>query len=741
MTSVDEGTSAAAATGYARVWLFAVVLIGAGACIGVVMWHLLCDGPFWWHIERPPFLQGGLEALALTLVLGALQLWRRQGWRTAVSLLLAELYLRRHAVDAAAFLDLVYLELVIALGAGVARLCGANQPDSVMGYLRCFVLGFCVWSVFAWGISALGFGSLRDLQALTLLLLIPALAVRSRPLCVFVARRTADMPVSSRVAVAVLAAWLLILFAHSATALGYDSQWYGVRGDRVLVGEGSVFLSQGLVTSVYYFPKIYELFLIPLSGLGSSSVIAGVTITILGLIALATYEILGRLGIRDTLIRLAGAGLVVSLPAAANSSLETKPDLLAAFLLLFAWIHAADFARARNIAPLLWSLALLMLAVQAKLTAIPFAAALVLVAALTALARRPAGLEKTAAADRYLAVAVLLLALAVSLFATVRTWLLTGMPTIGPDPLFKLWLALGFELRFPVGTLQWSYPKDWADVPMLAVDLLFRPERLEHIVISWIGNVWLWLGVVAITARWLSSRGQEVRFDPPTFLIGGGLAATGFVLMFCWGYSQRGGDGNYFLAGLIPAIALGVAAAWRRLPRERGLRSAFLVAASAFFLFQSSYSLISAAWRGGTRTFDLDFTRSVYRLRDDSRQAFVEAGMARIASYLHHLRHAARVVGCTQDFDMLGVKLPARYDWFQQIGFARPEFTDSVEHFVGFLKNDRIDYLLVPQPSNTQFDCKHHPVLMDTVAQLAQNPRVATLQDEGYVLYDLTDLR
>ena len=130
---------------------------------------------------------------------------------------------------------------------------------------------------------------------------------------------------------------------------------------------------------------------------------------------------------------------------------------------------------------------------------------------------------------------------------------------------------------------------------------------------------------------------------------------------------------------------------------------------------------------------------SVYHFRDDSQREFSEADIGRIAEYLH-LPHSARVIGCTQLSDALGMRLPASYEWFAQVSFARREFADSVDHFVNFLKNDRIDYLFVPEPLNPQFNCKNQTVLMDTVARLEQNPRVAALHDEGYVLYDLSGL-
>lgn len=722
-------------------FLLGLIVLGAAACIGVVVWQLLYNGPFRWHVALPQFWQGGIEALVLIAVLGSLQLWRHGGGRLILSLLLGELYLRRHAVDVAVLVDLLYFEIVLVLGAAVTRLCGGKTPDDIPGYLRSFLLGFCAWSVCAWGISALGHGSLRDLRVLTFVLVIPALVARSRPWCVFVVRRAGALPSASRVAVGMLAAWFLIQFAHSAIAFGYDSQWYGLRGDRVLVGAGSVFASQGLVSPVNYFPKVYELFLIPVSGLGNSSVIAGVTICLLGLLAAAAYAALRELGVRDALARLSGVGLAVTVPAVANSALDPKPDLLAAFLLLFAWINAIGFVRTRSPTHLLWMLSPLVLAPQAKLTAIPFVAALILGSAIAVWRNKPTLPADSDPADRRTALIGFLLVVAVSLFATARTWLLTGMPTIGPDPLFKLWLALGFNLRFPAGTLVWNVPTDWAGIPALAVDLLFRPQLLEHIIISWTGNVWLWLALVALAAGLMQRRSARGAIDGPAFTPGFGLAIAAPVLMLCWGFSVRGGDGNYFIAGILPAILLGSAAAWRALSQDRGLRRAWLLAVFAISLFQAGYSLLSASWNPGTRPFDFDLSLRTHRFRDQTKNAFAENGLARIAEHLHGLHHAARVIGCTQFADTLGMRLPASYEWVAQIGFSRPEFTDTKEHFLGFLKADRIEYLVVPTPQNPHFNCRSLQGLTEAVEWLDKDPQITTLRDDGYVLYDLSALR
>jgi hypothetical protein len=744
----DAGRPAAAPRRIQVVLMVCVIVLGAIACSGIVCWQLLAEGPFGWHVEQPRFWQGGLEALALIVALGAAQALRRRGWRVALSLLLAEVYLRRHAVDAAVLVDLLYLELAVALGALITRLCGAGRADNIVDYLRCFVLGLCAWSACAWSLSALGLGSLGDLRGLTLLLLAPALAARARPWSVFVEQRVSVMPVSARIGASVLIAWFLILFAHTATAVGYDGQWYGLRGDRVLVGAGSAFLSQGLVAAVYYYPKVYELFLVPLSGLGSSSVIAGMSIMLIGLLAAAVYELLRRLGVREMLPRLVCVGVVISLPAVANIGIEAKPDLLATLILMLAWLNAAAFVATRNRAALIWLLGLLVLSTQAKLTAIPFAGALFL-STFFAIVRHRSVPQNSATAELRLACVGAALILIVSAFAIVRTVLLAGMPTIGPDPLFKLWRALGFTLAFPAGTLRWSHPKDWADTPAVILDVLFRPQRLLPIIIMWTGNIWFWLAAVALCARALmpSPTPAVSPMDPTNAQLanrismrwtGVGLITVAFLVMLCWGFGDRIGDGNYFIAGLIPAIVIGFAAAWPRLRTVASIQRSFLVAVCTFCLFQATYSFVSASWTGGTREFDLDFQRSPRTFLKDSRRTFSENGIARIAAQLRSLHRNARVIGCTIFGNTLGMGLPASFEDASQISFGRPEFTDSREHFIDFLKADRIEYLLVPSAQNNQVDCRAGHVLIDVAASLDNNPAVSVLRDDGYILYDIS---
>src|SRR5262249_21196688 len=115
-------------------------------------------------------------------------------------------------------------------------------------------------------------------------------------------------------------------------------------------------------------------------------------------------------------------------------------------------------------------------------------------------------LQRDAMADRRFAAAIALGAAIVAIFVTARTWLLAGVPMVGPEPLVALFAKLGMTLKPPVGLLAGATPDGWDALPALIVDQLFRPQQLKHMVITWIGNVWLYLFAIALAAPLLIRR-------------------------------------------------------------------------------------------------------------------------------------------------------------------------------------------------------------------------------------------
>lgn len=707
------------------------------AFIAVPAWQLLAEGPFSWHIQQASFWQGGLEALALALAIASAFALNRNGWLLALAVLPAALYLRRHAVDAPLLVGVLQMEITVGLGMALRRalrLPGARDPSD---YLQAFIAGFALWSACAWTLQALGIGSMRVMMWLAVAFAIPACCGGHRPLLLFLWRRMRERERVDRAWCGVLAAWLLVLFAHARTAVGFDSQWYGLRSPFVLVPGHSVYETLGLTSPVYYFPKIYEVFLLPLYVLKDYVAIDGFSILLLLPLLLCCRELMRQL---DTprRVQLPLLALIATLPALANTALDAKPDVLSTVLVLAATCFGIDAIRRHSAAALAWQLACIALACSAKITAIPYTGMVLLA---TMAAYRPAPTTAMAGAEvtlpgRY-AWTVFALAAAAALFVTGRTLLLAGVPTIGPDPLMRLWQLLGFELKAPAGTLSWTNKQDWTDVPVLLLDWLFRPNLLGHIVTTWVGNVWLWLAAIAAVAAFRQDHHQTTALPRRARLPLIVLIATGFALAVGNRYQVRGGDGNYFLFSLLPLIVWSGAAAFRRLACQPRVFAAVLACLPTFVVFQAAYSFASSAWTPGTRAFDLDFSKSPRGMRKMRAATLDRAGLSRIGAFLRELPHATRATGIVQTTAQFW--LPACFEDLLIVSYSRPEYVADARSIRRFLRERNVDYfIMLREGVKTPPFLDVPAAVAEASRQLAALPGVRRMDDELYYLLDLS---
>jgi hypothetical protein len=712
------------------------VLIVAGAvfCIGEPIWQLLVKGPFSWHMQRPRTWQGGIEVLALGTLLAGVATLASARWRLVLTLVFAELYLRRHFVDLPFLVDVAYLELLIGLGALASRWTGMPPARETLDYLRCAVAGIVLWSIGAWLLSAFGIGSVRALRIYTLVLAIPVLIARQTPLCVFLWRRMDAHGAAQRAGLALLLAWLLCLMARTNIVSGYDAWWYGLRGEYVLVAAGSVFESLGLVAPVHYYPKLYELLLIPLSALGDTSVILGISMLMLVLFALTASEFLKRLQLGFG-ARLMLVALCVTLPAVANSALAPKPDLFSGWLLLFACVTAMRYARDGLRSEGLWTLLLCMLACASKLSAPPYAVVLIATALVVRFRHRSVVTQEPASALRFAAVALAGSFLACVL-VTWRTWVLAGIPLVGPQQIVDLLAKFGITRYAHVGLLSGGPPFEWGDLPLLMTDLLFRPQVLPHIVIAWIGNVWLYLFVLAALAWGLRAR-PERPAAPAASAIAWALFVVGLLLMLFFRTITRGGDGGYFLLPMSLGILLGGAAVLGNLAAGWPQRLLFSML-SAFVLFHATYSFASAAWATGTRPFDFDFTQSVRDTKVERRKLFHYEGIERIAEYLRKAPRPAHVIGYVRHH--VGFRLQATFEHLIYYKYWYTAPLADANAFLRYLQDARIDYLILPKPERQKSSEVVDAVVADAAAIMSRDPSVHVIDDLQYVLYDLADL-
>lgn len=672
--------------------LCVVILASAAAFVAIPAWQLMWKGILSWHVAQPQSWQGALEGVALGILL-LLGFRSRNRWLTLLLVVApAFLYLRRHAVDVPLLLDLALIEIVIGLGMFIRRRLGLPAATQTLHYLQAFIAGFATWSLLAWTASALDMGSIKALRWLTLILAIPALFGGHRPLVLFLWNRMRNADASTTFWATALTTWILLLFARSKVATGYDPLWYGLQGMHVLAPGDTVYESLGLVSPVHYFPKLHEMFLLPLSAAGDNAVISGISILLLVLMLMACHLLMSEFAVPRS-ARWPTLALIATLPAVANTATQPKPDTAATLFVLFALLAASRFIRSRSWPDAAWFLSCAAIACSIKLTAIPYVGMLLLGTLYVAWRQRTsiatAPCERPAFATLTFGITMIVVALVVA-----RTLILTGLPTIGPDPLFKLWHALDFVLREPAGTLEWTTAQNWSDVPLLLVDWLFRPQYMPHIVISWMGNVWLWLTATALLAALLLPR-KHSPSSSSSMIPAHMLIATGLVLALGISYHARGSDGNYFLYALLPAIMISASAAFRRLEAAPVALAVTLACLPAFALFQAGYSFVSGSWTPGTRALDTNFTRSWKQMNQQNQSILARAGLGEIGRYLKSAPTLPRVVGLIDDGNIM-FRLPARYEDLTLISYSRPEYVETTPGFLRFMHAQGIGYLILP---------------------------------------------
>lgn len=684
-------------------WLdTALPMVLAIAASLAVLLNLILIGPMAWHFQQPAAVQGGIE-VALLLSLLAFCASRDGRWRwLGIGLLLA-FYLRRHHVDLPVLMGLLVAEGLLGAGAFGDRGCSTK---GLWGGIRRFVLGLALWATTLLLLHAAGLATPTVSLGLLLLGCTTMILLRRESLLVAPALRAfASRPALERAGWALLAGWFAVLMARSNHVVGFDGLWYLLRGQYVLAPNGSFFEALGMVSAVNYFPKLWELLLLPWDAASdlSFAVAFNLGLMVIGLAAIAT--VLQQLGVRRSLQPVALLA-VATLPAIASTALALKTDITAWTFCMIAIAAVARGFRDGGHGPVIWTLCAISLACCAKLTALPYMGVLVLAAGIIALLRwrkrRATGWSPPNAPEPLPLCfgdwLLLGLTLCIGLGILWRTWLTSGLPTIGPDPLVAVWNLFGMHLRPPAGSLQWLWPQDWSDAPWLLPEALFAPNGLEKVRITWTGNVWLLCGLLALF--WQRSAARPPHASRALRACLWSVALTGLLLLLAWKYHSRGSDGNYFIVAVGAACLLGIAAAARTATspaRLRGLIALLLICS----MWQAALGFVSASWSAvGTRTVDLDLSRSVFDSRETFHRRRSSAHLEPVYQVLKRLPADTRSIGAGASAALQ--LMPTRMESLEAVSYSRPEYVASPEALRDFLISDCIEYVLVRQsPEST----------------------------------------
>lgn len=670
---------------------FSIVIFGTWIAVAGPL-EMTINGPLSWNTKQPAAWQGAVELAIIGGLVFAAAYYLRRLLAFVTIIFLSEIYARRHGFDIDLILSLLYVEGIVACGVLVIR-C-AHRPlrhTESLPIIYAVVLGILIWSVLLWTSSVLGFGSAPDLRTLSLVILpLSLLSLRRVPLIAHALTGLSTRSLFHSALAAFIVLAVLMLFAKARVSVNYDSLWYGLRGDRVLVGAGSVFKNQGLVAPVHYYPKAYELLLIPLSGIGSVTLILGFSVWMWAICGIVVREICSESGMSWPVTTMCVAA-TLSVPALMNVAITTKGGLAAAVMTLFACYTMMRYRRSNDPLHLWVAVSALLVAPLFRLSVAPYVAVLGLMWIWWAADARIRTNRDTCASNSGTLLSACFVVLAVIMFVLVqaRTQVVAGVPIISPFGAVKLFEKFGFVRHYPVGLPpNWSGAHDGHSLGTL-FDFVFKPSRLPHVLIYWTGSVWL----AALLLGFATWKSKKTSLEGQLPLI---VVAFVFPLIVVFKhFGVPGGDGNYYI---VPVVCLCLLGFWFSSPtldsRSVSGRCARLVV-TVYILVGTAVSLVSGSWGPGTLKWDTKFNRPAFDQAIRTKHRLAPIGLLPIYKYLETKPKSTRVVGLLPG--QVGSWLPVRYESLAIISWAKRPVVASEEAITSFLHRDEIRYVLIPR--------------------------------------------
>ena len=645
---------------------------------------------FVWHVEQIEFTEGLIELVVVAMVVFAGLLVGNRILRILVPLVGCLIYLRLHAVDLALLASAVYVFGIYAIGAVVclpSEKARRTQGHVFQVHALRFSMGIAALAVLLllpsliWGLS---YGAVRFLAlALCVLGLLVAWLLGRLPSVSLPEKRPSVFMAASA---ALLSVVVLAVMARSNIVIFYDSIWYGMRPARVLFGPTGFYDYLGLTTQVHYYPKLYELLISPLQEWGDTSFAIGFSVCCLLFFSAAVYSLARSFGMSSWV----SAGLAIAmatLPAVAGTAETTKGDLLASAFVLMA-IVALKFSRDREDPSFLTDVIVFaLLASATRLSVLPWLAILFVLFLSCFLLHAYRNPGKVVAWLKSWDSCLIAVALLASGLVHYRTWLLTGTPIVTNDSTQKLFDALGFGLKYPIGNFTGSSAPEGLGAALSYIhELALAPSQYTYHAFKWMGATWLAMAAFGIAALPLLGKRYFHDWQAKAVLLAFGL---GFPLLL--GYNAwvvKGGDGNYFVVPIVCLSVFGVSCLDRR---SALLACSFLVAGMLTFIAYFAGS----NWIQGTSGFKTSLVESPFD-EDVQMENYLDvAGMARLGKLTASCGDSTRVFGLLPD--PYAFALSVSYEPLTEITWNNRKSLESASAFGSLISTTGTQLLIMPR--------------------------------------------
>lgn len=689
-----------------------------------------------WHLVQPETIQGGFEIIVLLFCMIVLNTVFNLKQKTALvaNILIVLIYLKLHQVLLPVLTAFIYIEIIFYVGRTVLIKLKKYQDKDLFSMINSFVVGFSIWSICTLVVSLLGQGTFCDLRVLTLVLLFISiifnrkLSLISYNLFVKFHSSEKNMKIGS------LFIWVLVLiqFAKSNSALDYDSIWYGLRPEQVLIGPNSFFDSLGLSMYVHYYPKLFELFLVPISNLGDHSFIYAGTTIFLFLLYLLIYLFFKSVNFSKKKAILY-TGLLASIPAIANMASTAKTDIFTTFFIvlvgyyLFLWIYHKSGLY------FILSLCVAFISFGGKLTSYLYVPLLYIGFLIAAIVfkkiNKPLLMDLVNVKKYKMGNILLLVSILIWLLVCYRTLKLTGYPVYPVAG--SLWEFMGFDLKYPLITdvELLSTKLSLFDMVLHWTNIIFNPAQYTHYIMVWPSNLYVFLFLATLIVIVLFKN----RIKSEALFLFISLVPVMVAVVYYVTTIPKGGDGNYFIG---PIILCSIAFL-NIIDPIVGKVKYFQISLILFLIVQTSLMFVSHfSWSYGTGTFNADLTKTDFDSAIRKEILFKQEGLWEIEQYLKKNNNNFNCLGFGKEQTLN--ELSCRFEDVPHINsrYGNYEIIKTKENFLEYVKWANVKYFIMPY-ENVSSEYKE---VMKVIKNYELNPDATILKDNMFYLIDISNV-
>ncbi|QGQ98483.1 hypothetical protein EHS13_28175 [Paenibacillus psychroresistens] len=691
---------------------------------------LILNGVFKYPSNQIGTIQSGIEFLCLLILFFGMSFIKNRNKFVISFLVVIFLFLLFHQVLLAAVLGIVYFEIIIMFGSFIFKILSINSKDGIRKYLDFFIVGLTIWCFLAIVLSFAGYGNINCLRVLTIFIaLISFINHKCIPLVFCIVKEISISNILERLFQLFITLTILVQYGKLTNVIDFDSMMYGLRPEYVLFGESSFFDNLGYVLFPYYYPKLFELFLAPLSNLDSFSFIYSGNVFVLILLTLTIYIFIRENGSKK-IEALIVTSVTISIPMVSNMASTAKPDLFNALIIVLATFYFWNWIKTNNFNSLILGLIGSTISLSIKFNSFLFVPLIIFGVFILRLINNKYEIKyyKKIKTNNYPIISILILSFLVLLGVCYRTFILTGYPIF--PLLSNLWGIIGFKLKYPFLNLNIvpTNSLNFMEIIKHWYHLVLDPNKYSNFAMIWPGNLYIFLLIITTLLSFM-------HFNKKNYKLFFVVLPMFIAFIYFLTTAAKGGDGNYYLA---PVILIIVTLIKPLLEFNWEIKRLILACLILFIPLQLFLVLVShSSWTPGMSKLTISGLKLWSSSKTEKHIVFQDIGLLEIEKYLETNNKAnSRCIGYGPDGIMH--QLSCGFEYIPHVVMAyggNSTIGNNRENFLNYLEWGHIRFIIRPKAMDLEGDS-----INKTITELKADPKVHLIESADFTMLDISDL-